>query len=329
MIKNSCILITGGTGSLGKSLINFLLQHEEYRPKTIKILSRDENKHYSLSHQYKNTRYGDSLQYIIGDVRSLPSIISALQDVDIVIHAAAMKQVPICENFPYEAVQTNIVGANNIVCAIEQYKLPIKKVIGISTDKACEPMNVYGMTKFIQEKVFFMANSLVKTTDFVSVRYGNVLGSTGSVIPLFQTQIKNGNPLTVTNKHMTRFFCSPKDVIDTIIAAIYQANREEILVPKIQSFSIMNIATVMSQNLKIPIVISGIRPGEKIHETLISEYEIHKTQNRTINNKPYYVINVNSDNRYDDLIIKPHTSADIISNLDETYNMLKVNNFLS
>lgn len=329
MVKNSNILITGGTGSLGKSLIEFLLDNEnEYKPKTIKILSRDEDKQYWLKHLYKNSQHISKIQFIIGDIRSFPTIVSALQNIDVVIHAAAMKQVPICEEFPYEAVQTNIIGSHNIVSAIEQYKIPVKKVIGLSTDKSCDPINVYGMTKFIQEKLFLLANKNCSSTDFITVRYGNVLGSRGSVIPLFKEQIKQGGPITITDTNMTRFFFSMQDAIDTIMAALQEAKKGETFVPKIKSFSIRNLAEAMVGGRNIPIIVTGIRPGEKLHETLISKNETDRTYGKIVNSKYYYIIKPCFDQPVDEKCINEYTSKDNINSLKETYELLTKNSFL-
>lgn len=327
MIANSRILITGGTGSLGKALIDFFLTSKSYRPDLIKVLSRDENKQYWLDLKYKNHKYYSRLKFIIGDIRSQSSLLQAMQDIDIVIHAAAMKQVPVCEKNPHQATLTNVLGSQNIVTAILNNKIPIKKVIGISTDKACNPINVYGMTKFIQERIFISANDENTSTDFIIVRYGNVLGSRGSVIELFQEQIRNSSTISLTDPNMTRFFFSIEDAISTILVAINLGKKKEIIIPKIKSYSIKNIATILNKNRSLPIVLTGIREGEKLHETLISRSEIEKTRIINFENKKYYIISPYTI-QTDKLNMIEYTSENNINTLEETEELLMHNNIL-
>jgi FlaA1/EpsC-like NDP-sugar epimerase len=209
-----------------------------------------------------------------------------LRDADVVFNAAALKQVPACEYFPYEAVPTNIGGPENIVRAIREYRLPIETVVGISTDKACKPVNVMGMTKALQERVFLRANIDCMTTRFICVRYGNVLASRGSVIPLFHDQIRNGGPVTITTTDMTRFLLSLNEAVDTIFEALKHAGRGETYIPRAPSANVYNIASVLIDNRPIKTIVTGIRPGEKIHEILISEEECH----RTVDRGKYYAI---------------------------------------
>jgi UDP-glucose 4-epimerase len=219
-------------------------------------------------------------------VRDFHSISSALQNVDVVFNAAALKQVPTCEYFPFQAVMTNIAGPENIVRAIEQQHLPIQMVVGISTDKAAKPVNVMGMTKAIQERLFIEANLRCPQTNFICVRYGNVLASRGSVIPLFHEQIRNGGPVTITTEDMTRFLLSLDQAVDTIFAAVKNAERGEMYIPRVPAARVIDIAKALIGSRPIKTVITGIRPGEKIHEILVSEEERY----RTIERGNYYAI---------------------------------------
>ncbi len=296
MFGNKTILVTGGTGSLGKVLIRRLLSGELGTPKKIIVLSRDEAKQNDMRISYlKSSAPTDEviynnfrrlLEFRIGDVRDFHSVCSALQNVDIVFNAAALKQVPSCEYFPYEAVQTNITGPENIVRAIRELNLPVDTVVGISTDKACKPVNVMGMTKAIQERIFINANLNCPQTRFICVRYGNVLASRGSVIPLFHEQIIAGGPVTITTPEMTRFLLSLDQAVDTIFAAVKNARRGETYIPRVPSARVTDIAQSLIGKLPVKTIITGIRPGEKIHEILVSEEEA----NRTIGRGDYYVI---------------------------------------
>ncbi|PKL70326.1 MAG: polysaccharide biosynthesis protein [Methanomicrobiales archaeon HGW-Methanomicrobiales-1] len=296
MLSNKTILVTGGTGSLGKVLIRRLLSGEVGTPKKIIVLSRDEAKQHDMRISYLNSKaptdeiiynnFCRLLEFRIGDVRDFHSVSSALQGVDVVFNAAALKQVPSCEYFPYEAVRTNISGPENIVRAIRELKIPVETVVGISTDKACKPVNVMGMTKAIQERIFITANIDCPRTRFICVRYGNVLASRGSVIPLFHEQILAGGPVTITTADMTRFLLSLDQAVDTIFAALRNAKRGETYIPQVPSSKVTDIAAVLIEDRKIETVITGIRPGEKIHEILVSEEEAH----RTIERGNYYVI---------------------------------------
>src|SRR5580700_9261576 len=224
------ILITGGTGSLGKTLVRRFLEGSAGNPAKIIVLSRDEAKQHLMRMEYQNKaaatdeiiyrNFQQLLEFRIGDVRDIHSVAQALRDVQIVFNAAALKQVPTCEYFPYEAVRTNIEGPENIIRAIQEHSLPIETVVGVSTDKACKPVNAMGMTKAIQERIFIQANIRCPRTRFVCVRYGNVLASRGSVIPLFHDQIRNGGPVTITTPDMTRFLLSLDDAVNTIFAAV-------------------------------------------------------------------------------------------------------------
>jgi FlaA1/EpsC-like NDP-sugar epimerase len=296
ILDNKSVLITGGTGSLGKVLTGRLLSGEMGTPKRIVIFSRDEAKQHFMRVAYLNKhavtdeviyqRANELLEFKIGDVRDFHSVSSALQGIDIVFNAAALKQVPTCEYFPYQAVMTNISGPENIVRAIEEQHLPVNTVVGISTDKACKPVNVMGLTKAIQERVFIQANLRCPDTRFVCVRYGNVLASRGSVIPLFHDQIRNGGPVTVTTPDMTRFLLSLDQAVDTVFAALTSGERGDTYIPRIPSALVMDIAAALIGDRPIKTVITGIRPGEKLHEILVSEEE----RFRTIERGHYYVI---------------------------------------
>jgi FlaA1/EpsC-like NDP-sugar epimerase len=287
------VLITGGTGSLGKVLLRRLLKGASGRPAKIVVLSRDEAKQQQIRVEYEHPpvatdeviyeNFRRVLSFRIGDVRDYSSVAAALRGVDIVFNAAALKQVPTCEYFPYEAVQTNIVGAQNIVRAIGELRLPVETVIGISTDKAVKPVNVMGMTKSIQERIFTCANLEVPDTRFAVVRYGNVLASRGSFIPLFRQQIKAGGPVTITHRDMTRFLISLDEAVDLIFTAVETANRGETYVPRAASARIVDVATGLIGERKIETVETGIRPGEKLHEILISEEEMLRTVARGAN----------------------------------------------
>jgi UDP-glucose 4-epimerase len=213
------------------------------------------------------------LEFRIGDVRSYPEICAAVRDADIVINAAALKQVPTCEYFPEQAILTNCIGAVNIVRAIQENRYKVETVIGISTDKACKPVNVMGMTKSLQERIFISANILNRDTRFICVRYGNVLASRGSVIPLFLDQIANGGPVTITDPSMTRFLLTLDQAADTVFTALREARAGETYVPRAPSATIQNIARALIGKKKIQTKTIGIRPGEKRHEIMVSDEE--------------------------------------------------------
>lgn len=271
ILKDKRVCILGGTGSLGKVLIRRLLEAEE-RPNQIIVFSRDEAKQYALNNELKS----EKVSFQIGDIRDYHNLASVLREVDIVFNLAALKQVPNCEYFPFEAVKTNILGAQNIVQAIRENNLEVDSVIGISTDKACKPVNVMGMTKAIQERIFISGNLVCPRTRFLCVRYGNVLVSRGSVIPLFFSQIKKGGPVTITSSEMTRFLLTLDQAVNIIFSALEQGQKGEIFVPRIQSAKIQDIAETLIGNRPIRIETIGIRPGEKIHEILISEEEMNR-----------------------------------------------------
>lgn len=328
------ILITGGTGSLGKKLVARILSSKYGIPAKVVVFSRDEAKQHQMRMEYKQRKaatdeiiYGQAREIIdfqIGDVRDLNSILSAMKDIDIVINAAALKQVPTCEYYPYEAVKTNVMGAYNIVTAVANYGACIETVVGVSTDKACKPVNVMGMTKAIQERIFIGANMMSPETRFICVRYGNVLASRGSVIPLFHEQIRTGGPVTITSKDMTRFLLSLDDAVDTVFTAIKTAKRGETFIPKAPAVRITDMVDVLIGGRKIEKRIIGIRPGEKIHEVLISEEECL----RTIDYGKYYAIQpilpeLHQVKIKGPALNKEYTSADNLMNKSELLRLLK------
>jgi len=275
--KDKIVLLTGGTGSFGKKFVEIMLR--KYKPRTIRIYSRDELKQYEMQKQFND----DRLRYFIGDVRDKERLSRSMKGVNIVIHAAAQKQVPACEYNPFEAIKTNIIGAVNIVdIAIDN---GVEKVMAISTDKAVNPINLYGATKLCAEKVFVQGNSYsgTKCTKFSCVRYGNVFGSRGSVVPLFQAQKKTG-VITITDKRMTRFWITLEQGVEFVIKSIELMKGGEVFVPKIPSMKITDLANAMCPDCKIKDI--GIRQGEKIHEVLISEEE----SRHTLEFKDFYVI---------------------------------------
>jgi FlaA1/EpsC-like NDP-sugar epimerase len=296
MLAGKRIVVTGGTGSLGKVLIRRLLTGEMGLPKKILVFSRDEAKQHAMRVEYMNRRaatdeiiyrnFEQLLEFRIGDVRDFHAVSAVLRDADVVFNAAALKQVPACEYFPFEAVQTNIGGPENIIRAIREHNLPVDTVVGISTDKACKPVNVMGMTKAIQERVFLRANMDCRQTRFICVRYGNVLASRGSVIPLFHDQIRSGGPVTVTSMEMTRFLLTLEQAVDTVFAALRGARRGETYIPTVPSARIADIVKALIGKRPIKTVVTGIRPGEKLHEILISEEEAH----RSVRRGDYFVI---------------------------------------
>ncbi len=290
------ILVTGGTGSLGQTVVRRLLTGEMGRPAKITVFSRDEAKQHYMRLSYLNRQAATDeiiyrnfqalLSFRIGDVRDYSSVLQAVREADVVIHAAALKQVPTCEYFPFQAVQTNINGPHNVVRAIRENNTPVKLVIGISTDKACKPINVMGMTKALQERLFIEANMDCPDIRLVCVRYGNVIASRGSVVPLFLDQIARGGPVTVTLKEMTRFLLSLDQAVDTVFAAARSALAGETYIPRVPAARLIDLAEVLIDGRDIPIVYTGIRPGEKIHEIMVSEEECY----RTIERGDYYVI---------------------------------------
>ncbi|MEO8441620.1 MAG: polysaccharide biosynthesis protein [Betaproteobacteria bacterium] len=283
LFNRKTILVTGGTGSLGKVLVRRILSGEMGTPKKVIVFSRDEAKQNQMRQSYLHKtvttdeviyrNFMNVLEFRIGDVRDYAAVCSAVKTADIVVNAAALKQVPSCEYFPGEAMLTNCMGAANIVRAIGENGYPVNTVVAVSTDKACKPVNVMGMTKALQERIFIAANILNAKTRFIGVRYGNVLASRGSVIPLFHEQISNGGPITITVPEMTRFLLSLDRAVDTVFAALKTALPGEIYVPDVASATVINLAQALIGKRKIRIKTIGIRPGEKLHEVMVSDEE--------------------------------------------------------
>jgi FlaA1/EpsC-like NDP-sugar epimerase len=328
------ILITGGTGSLGKTLVRRLLSGRAGDPAKIIVFSRDEAKQHFMRMEYEHKaaatdeiiyrNFQRKLEFRIGDVRDSHSVASALCGVDIVFNAAALKQVPTCEYFPYEAVRTNIGGPENIIRAIREHQLPVQTVVGISTDKACKPVNAMGMTKALQERVFIQANLSCRNTRFVCVRYGNVLASRGSVIPLFHDQIRNGGPITITTAEMTRFLLSLDDAVDTIFAAVRAGLPGETFIPRVPAARVTNVAAALIGKRGIEVKVIGIRPGEKVHEILVSDEE----SNRTVERDAYYSIlpllpELRGVENSTHCLSKEYSSSDNVMSLEETTRLLE------
>src|SRR5262249_25494645 len=282
--------------SLGKTVVRRLLTDEMGCPAKIMVYSRDEAKQHYMRLDYQHAaaatdeiiykNFQRLLEFRIGDIRDSHGVAAALPDADVVINAAAMKQVPTVEFHPHDAVRTNVDGAEHIVRAIQEHDLRVDTVVGVSTDKACKPVNTMGMTKAIQERVFIQGNMRAPWTRFVCVRYGNVLASRGSVIPLFHEQIRRGGPVTITTMEMTRFLLSLDTAVDTVFAALRDAQAGETYIPRVPSAKVTDVAAVLIADRPIETKITGIRPGEKVHEILVSEEEAFRTFERG----EYYVI---------------------------------------
>lgn len=272
MLNNRVILITGGTGSFGRKFTEIVFK--SYRPNKLIVLSRDEFKQYEMAKTFPDSKY--PIRYFLGDIRDKDRLFRAFEGVDYVIHAAALKQVPALEYNPTEAVKTNIVGADNIVDAA--IDAGVKKVIALSTDKAVNPINLYGATKLVAEKVFIAANAYAGgRVKFALVRYGNVVGSRGSVIPLFLNLKEQGvKEVPITDLRMTRFWITLEQGVELVIKALEETEGGEIFVPKIPSMKITDLANAIDSNFKFKSI--GIRPGEKVHETLVSEDETRATK---------------------------------------------------
>ena len=266
IFDNARILITGGTGSWGQTLTRLML--EKHNPKEIIIFSRGELQQVLMQRKFKNSK----IKYVIGDVRDYEAVKFATKNVDYIFHMAALKHVPICEDQPQEAIKTNVIGTTNIVnAAIENY---VKKVIDVSTDKAVEPLNLYGMTKAVGEKLIIQANDLTDHTRFVCVRGGNVMGSNGSVIPYFIEQIRNGGPVTITDLRMTRFFLTLEEAIGLLFKAAEESIGGETFVMNMPAAYIKDVADILIDvygNAEITEI--GSKPGEKLDEMLISKHE--------------------------------------------------------
>jgi len=279
MFEKKNLLITGGTGSFGHQILKKLLLEN---PKEIRIFSRDEKKQFDMQNEYTDER----IRYLLGDVRDFGKVLEATADVDIIYHAAALKQVPNCEFNPMEAVKTNVLGADNVRRAAIQNGVAM--VVSISTDKAVKPVNVMGMTKAIQERIMIGSNG--GDTKFIEVRYGNVVGSRGSVVPFFKDRIQKNEFLPITDFRMTRFLLTLDDAIGLVFKATSEGGGGEIFVKKMPAAKVIDIARIMAKALAeredYPIREVGVRPGEKIHEVLVSEEEMK----RAVETEGYFVI---------------------------------------
>ena len=273
MLDGKKILITGGTGSLGQSLTKRLLATNV---DTVRILSRNESKQVNMESEFNDKR----LRFLIGDVRDFERLKTAFEDIDIVYHAAALKHVPVIEYNPFEAIKTNVQGSQNVIDA--SLSQDVEKVICIGTDKAVSPLNTYGATKLLMEKLFVSANNFLNETrhrtKFLALRYGNVVGSSGSVIPKFIRMIKEGRKITITDSEMTRFSITMDQALDFILDCTINGNASEIYIPKLKSYSILDVKDALFEIFgKTDFEEIGIRPGEKLHETLINSEEIRNS----------------------------------------------------
>jgi len=285
ILNNRNILITGGTGSFGHQMVKELMK---YKPKTVRIISRDEDKQHNMKVELANEPIFKKMEFVIGDIRDYDRLYTVSKDIDIVFHAAALKQVPAVESHPYEAVKTNVMGAYNVVKAAVARK--VKNVIAISTDKAVKPVNAMGMTKAIQEKIILSDDLSKDGTKFCCVRYGNVLGSRGSVIPLWDSKIEKNSPLPITHPEMTRFLLTLSQAIDLVFYTVKHGKGGEIFIKKAPSSTMVNLARAYAQlktgKKNYPLEYIGIRAGEKIDEILVSQEEMRHVEER----KDHFVI---------------------------------------
>jgi UDP-N-acetylglucosamine 4,6-dehydratase/5-epimerase len=270
MIDGKIVLVTGGSGSFGNEFIQHILAH--HKPRKVIVYSRDEFKQSEMADRIQD----DRIRFFIGDVRDLPRLKMAMREVDLVVHAAAMKQVTIAEYNPMECVKTNIMGAENVVAAA--IACGVQKVVALSTDKACNPVNLYGATKLASDKIFVASNNLSGSvgTRFAVVRYGNVVGSRGSVVPLFERLLKSGaDHLPITDDRMTRFWITLDQGVRFVVSSFETMQGGELFVPKIPSMRVVDLAAAMAPG--VPLKVIGIRPGEKLHEVMITEDDARMT----------------------------------------------------
>jgi UDP-glucose 4-epimerase len=340
IFEGKTILVTGGTGSMGKTFVRRVLAGDLGTPRKVIVFSRDEAKQHEMRTSYLHRavatdevifrNFMNILEFRIGDVQNYAEVCSAVKGVDIVVNAAALKQVPTCEYFPLQAIGTNCLGASNIVRAIEESGSPVETVVGISTDKACKPVIVMGMTKSLQVRIFIAANVLNRRTRYICVRYGNVLASRGSVIPLFHDQIRNGGPVTLTVPEMTRFLLTLDEAADTVFAAIKHAKAGETYVPNAPAATVENIARALIGKRQIKTKVVGIRPGEKMHEIMVSDEEA----NHCVKRGNYYAIlpmlpELNANTRAKrPVLAKELSSADNVADLKQTVALLKKNRLM-
>ena len=342
MLTGRRVLVTGGTGSLGQVLVRRILSGEAGVPAKVIVLSRDEAKQHAMRLAHLRQRvttdetiyrnFDRILEFRLGDVRNYWDVAACVRDADVVVNAAALKQVPACEYFPDQAILTNCSGASNIVRAVAEHGYQVDCVVGVGTDKCCKPVNVMGMTKALQERIFIAANVGVRErsgrTRFVGVRYGNVLASRGSVIPLFLDQIARGGPVTVTVADMTRFLVTLDEAVDMIFHSIRLGRPGDILVPRTPAATIIDIAHALIGDRHVPVQVVGVRPGEKMHEVMVSEEECHRTRS----DGQYYVISpmlpeIGEPSAASELAGE-YSSADNVIGLAETAALLRRNDLL-
>jgi FlaA1/EpsC-like NDP-sugar epimerase len=291
VLSGKRVVVTGGTGSFGQVLVRRLLEGTIGLPEEIVVFSRSEATQHSMRLAFQERQVATDeivyeenrhhrLKFHIGDVTNYAAVSSVLRNADVVFHAAALKQVPTAEYYPFEAVRTNVIGPENIVQAIREHDFQIETVVGISTDKACKPVNVMGMTKAIQERILAQGALDCPETRFLLCRYGNVLASRGSVIPVFNQQIRAGGPLTITTPEMTRFLLSLDDAVDIVFAALKDGSSGETWIPRVPAAKMTDIAAALIGERGTEVEVTGIRPGEKIHEVLVSEEEAGRTYDR-------------------------------------------------
>lgn len=329
MFKDQVILVTGGTGSWGHELVKQLI---EQSPKEIRIFSRGELAQVNMEREFNDVR----LKFVIGDIRDSARIQEATKGVDYVFHLAALKHVPICELQPYEAIKTNIIGTENLIRACISNK--VKKVIDVSTDKAVNALNLYGMSKAVGERLIIQANLLSDYTKFVCIRGGNVLGSNGSVVPFFINQIHKQNQVTITDKNMTRYFITLPEAISLLFKASECSRGGEIFVMRMPAYRIMDVAEVLIEDSgkeEVEIKEIGMRPGEKLDEILVSEYEARNTYKY---DEAYYVIMPSipipglkeyyDKKQLEKVSFKRFTSGDVILSKDEVKVLLNKGNYL-
>lgn len=268
-LDGKTVLVIGGTGTLGQALVSRILK--DHNPKKIIVFSRDEYKQSQMKLQFPK-----KVEFRIGDISDYSSVVGALGGVDVIINTSALKHVPIAEQYPIEAIKTNTLGPENIIRAIREHMFMVETVIGISTDKACLPMCAYGMSKALMERLLIAANQ-ESSTRFILVRFGNILASRGSILPIWQENIRNGKEISITDKRMTRLFITLEGAVDTVLEAYRSAHPGEIYVPKIPAMRILDIAETMIGTKPITITYIGIRPGERLHEPMISKEEMEHT----------------------------------------------------
>jgi UDP-glucose 4-epimerase len=288
MLDGKRVVVTGGTGSFGRVIARRLLTGEVGLPAEVVVFSRSEATQHQMRLDFQHLRRAtddivydeegsNRLKFKVGDVSNYAAVCAVLSRADVVFHAAAMKQVPTCEYHPFEAVRTNVHGAENIVRAIRELGLGVETLIAVTTDKACKPVNVMGMTKALSERIFAQGGLESPATRFMTVRYGNVLASRGSVIPLFHEQIRGGGPVTLTTPDMTRFLLSLDQAVDTVFDALRDGRQGETYIPRVPAAKIVDLAEALIGDSAVETEFTGIRPGEKVHEILISEEEAART----------------------------------------------------